>query len=198
LFSGTKGTGKTYRSLHVWAREQIRATRYPLLVVDPQLVETLAHLYHAASAKEALARVVVTGEPTAYKPKSEKDYDALVRGVHEAKEIIFLTDEVRFFVNARHVSDPLVELARVERNAKVPLAFTTQSYGDVGRELTCVVDAFVLFRHTATQDLDAIAARFGKDVRDHVEFLPDREFVYREMGKRYEKIQAPPAAPPVP
>lgn len=198
IFSGTKGTGKTYRAYRFWAADKIRATGFPLLVVDPQLVETLEDLYHAGSAREALLRVIDTGAPTAYKPRSDRDFDDLVRGVHAAGEIVFVVDEVRFYVGARYVSDPLLELARVERNAKVPLGFTTQSYGDVGRELTCVVDDFFLFRHTATQDLEAIGKRFGDDVGEAVEFLPDREFIYREVGKRYEPLQGqapPPSAP---
>lgn len=182
LFSGCKGAGKTYAALHQWAAERIGATGYSLLVVDPRRVETLAHLYHASNRNEAISRVIVTGEPTAYTPRSEDDFDRLVKKVDAAGELVFLIDEVRYYVGARHVSKPLVDLARVERNAKVELAFTTQSYGDVGRELTCNVDEFVLFRHIAQQDLDAIAAKFGKETAAEVAVLPEYKPIRKKVG----------------
>lgn len=184
LFAGTKGTGKTYLMVRSWAARKILETRFPLLVVDPRLVESLAHLYHASTAKEALSRVAVTGAPTAYKPRSEADFDGLVRGVDSYGEIILAIDEVRCFLTSRSVSEPLVELSRVERNRKVPLAYTTQSYSDVGRELMSDLDDVYIGRHTDIRDLEAIEKRWNLP-RARVEVLKDREFVYRETGKVY-------------
>jgi len=96
--------------------------------------------------------------------------------------VVMLVDEIRFYANPRHVSQPMVELARRERHAKVSLGYTTQSYSDVSRDLNCVIDDFFLFRHVSIQDLDEIERRWGKETRAEVETLPPRKYVHRKVG----------------
>jgi hypothetical protein len=189
LASGTKGAGKTYYALHTWAAGEIAGTGYPLLAVDPARVDTLAGIHHARDLREVFTRLYGDAEAgirgglhTAYSPTSEADFDKLTEGIAAAGEVVMLVDEIRFYASTRHVSQPMVALARAERNFKVKLGYTTQSYSDVSRDLNCVIDDFFLFRHVSMQDLDEIERRWGKDTRAEVETLPPYKFVHRKVG----------------
>jgi hypothetical protein len=86
--------------------------------------------------------------------------------------IVLVIDEIRWVATVRKTkSENLLLLARGHRNVNVVLIGTTQSYGDLSRDLTCSVTQHRIYRCSAGQDIRRLKADINPEVAARVKNL---------------------------
>ncbi len=181
---GCPGSGKSTRALQI-VTERAAADGKPILILDPQRVETFAKVHHSITVREVLFRVYDQGMHVAFTPESPSDFERLFKAVKAAGEhgrgVHVLVDESRFFMSGRTIPLAFDLFARVYRHVFATVVCTSQSYQDAGRPLKAVVGEWLIGRMTSPADLDALKADLGLDPAE-ISTLPKYEFKPVKVG----------------
>lgn len=177
---GCPGSGKTTLAWRIVC-DRAAADGKPILVIDPQRVQTFAGLPHAASVREVCVALWKDGRHVAYTPNGEDDFDALFRAVRAGKNVHVLVDEARFFMSGRAIPPGFNLFARVYRHALCDVVCTSQSYQDAGRPLKAVVGEWRIGRMTSQGDLEALRVDHNLDPAEIAQ-LPQYEFKPVKVG----------------
>jgi hypothetical protein len=178
-YVGPPGCGKTYRALQD-ARELIRETGYPLLVIDSQGVEQLEVVPRATSVSGAIDAVWRRGEHAAYVPENAAQVEALCRACLEVGHVILLVDESAYWLTSRHgggSNSALLRLMRAHRHAAVHLLLTTQHFsGDLPQEALACSPTILAGAIRSPAALAVLEKWYGADPAQ-LAATPPREFL---------------------
>jgi hypothetical protein len=121
----------------------------------------------------------------------EASFQPIADWAYREGELSFGIEEVPFFCSPGHVPAQLDRIVRLGRHRQLSVIYTGQRMSEIARRLTAATDAFVLFQHTEPIDLDAIAARCGRDVAQRVSALPVHSWlawdaIFREVSAKGE------------
>lgn len=192
---GCPGSGKSTLALEI-VKERAAADGKPILVIDPQRVETFKAIPHQPSVGAAIRHlygfytddenpVHIPAKHTAYTPENVADFERLFKGVRAAGQagagVHVLVDEARFFMNGRTVPPAFDLFARVYRHALSTVVATSQSYQDAGRPVKAVVGEWRIGRMTAPADLEALKSDLGLDPAE-IATLPQWTFKTVKVG----------------
>jgi hypothetical protein len=114
----------------------------------------------------------------------EADLEELSRLVYERGDCSIAIEEIPLIATPGHMPDGFGKLVRTGRHRKVDVYWTAQRAAEVPRTLTSLTDEFIFFSQTEPRDLDAIAARCGKEIADRVMNLGEHEHFTYDVVKR--------------
>lgn len=161
-YVGIPKSGKTTLA-RAHAIEAARENRFPILVIDSEGVAQLEGFAHARSVEHARAAVFERRLSCAYHPNDREEVWELLRSCRKPGRVNVLIDEAHLWLSAGSSSrDPMLQLMRSHRHARVRLFLTTQHLsGDVPQAaISCAPEVFV-FRCTGQPTLDRMETQWG-------------------------------------
>ncbi len=179
---GCPGSGKSTLALKL-AFEEANRTLLPVLVLDPGRVSTfdIPSLQRVEDLRGLAYSVWKQGAHTVFTPKNEDEFGAVFKLIHELGNVVLLPDEWRFFANAFKVPLPAVLVTRVLRHLNVAIVGTTQSYADVNRSISSIMNELYVGRCTAPRDLERLREDHGLKPEE-IGNLPKYEFRPVKVG----------------
>jgi hypothetical protein len=163
------------------AVDLVEATGWPMIVVDPALVDTWRDLPHERSIRPVIERAWRLRSHVAWETSDPESLDRLARAARLAGEAIIVIDELRPFASSSAVGTELVILARQHRHSGVHLLMGTQCIADVRTDLLAAVGVLWHGRITAPRLLDFLHREYGLDPAE-LQKLGRGEFVRTALG----------------
>lgn len=160
LIVGSPGTGKTTEARRL-ALQDVAATGFPLLAIDPAHVNTLEDIHHEKTLLGTIKRVWGEGQHTAYTPETETEFDTLMQAARAGTRIVLLIDELSFYASSHYLSPALSLLGRLYRYALAHVYTTTQHFGDLSQQLVAVSARIIVFRTVSPRALERLEREFG-------------------------------------
>ncbi len=144
------------------------------------------YLYQASRAK-TFACVYIPGEDL------EEEFEEICELVYHYGRMLLCVEEAPLICKAAYLPPVFGKIVRTGRHHAIDLLWTAQRASEVSRTLTSATDLWILYSQTEPRDLDAIAARCGRDLADRVAGLGLHDsFVYDVISR-----QVLPASPRV-
>jgi hypothetical protein len=163
---GRKGSGKSTRFADLLETQDRLIIFDPMAEHDwtpnelsaPKSIEAAQDFFRWNERKPVWAANFVPGEDL------EEDLEALSKLVYDRGDCVFGVEEIPLVTSPGHMPPNFGRLIRTGRHKGVDVYWTAQRAAEVPRTLTSLTDRFVFFSQTEPRDLEAIAARCGKDV----------------------------------
>jgi len=173
---GAKGTGKSYQA-------EILFRKAPRAIVNDTNWEY--KIGYVVSSRAELIKYLKRNRRfrVCFRPLEESDFELLCEVVQAKGNLLLVVEEASTYSGSLHVDPEFRKIISRNRHYGVDLVYTAQRIQDVSKKLTAQTDEFYLFRMVEPRDLDEIEKRFGVDIRDEVERLPDHKFVRIVVGK---------------
>ena len=179
-YLGVTRSGKTTLAKSHLAGD-VAANGRPALVVNSQAVGNFSDVPHVFTVREAVVSLWSEGRSVAFVPRSEEDFDLLMRAVRAAGRVNVLIDESFYWASSRYISPAFSQLLRTHQHSDVIVRATTQHVADVPQEALQTVTALYVFRCSAPRALDRLRTEFGLD-SSAVSALPQGGFIEHRLG----------------
>ncbi len=198
---GRRGTGKTTLAREI-ARHQARIVVWdylgehgPLAFRSPGSVEGLReYLDWARGQTFAACRFIpATGEV--------EEFEQVCALLWRYENFVFLVEEAAAVTQPSYLPPMAGRLVRQGRHKGIGLLWTTQRLAEVSRTLTALTDVWAGFNSSEPGDLQALAARAGRDYAERISELPRFEWLgydvdTQETFSDVERLKALWGAPP--
>lgn len=112
------------------------------------------------------------------------EFDQICQLVYHYGRMCFAVEEVAFVSKPGWLPPAFGKLVRTGRHQGVDLLWTAQRASEVSRTLTSATDVWIFYSQTEPRDLDAIAARCGRELAGRVAGLGLHDsFVYDVVSR---------------
>lgn len=100
------------------------------------------------------------------------EFEEFCEVVYESQNLVVVIEEVAAVCHAAWLSPAFGRIVRQGRHRALGLLWATQRLNEVSRTLTALTDVWVGFSTSEPNDLQALAARAGRDYAEDVASLP--------------------------
>lgn len=198
IFSGSRGSGKTYAALALARR------RETVVYIDP--TSTVTSMDYTSTDPDQIAEVI-RRYPTFsaclwVNHLSREDMKAGISPViteAEAKNkwVTVIIDEVGVVCPGRTGNDEIERSARMGRHNKTSFWFISQRTIDVSQNLRAQCEKMFVYRTASARDVENVRREYGKDAAEEVTRLDRFEYVLIDTQSRKWSRREPIKAPPV-
>ena len=182
---GRKGSGKSTRVAtllkycpRIFAWDPMGDHRHLLPDVFEGINDDLYEYFHQASQAKTFACAYIPGGDL------EDEFEEICELVYWYGRMLFCVEEAPLICKAAYLPPAFGKIVRTGRHRAIDLLWTAQRASEVSRTLTSATDLWILYSQTEPRDLDAIAARCGRDLAGRVAGLGLHDsFVYDVISR---------------
>ena len=180
-YLGKTQSGKSKRA-YLDLEEDIRATGWSSLILDPMPAWNFAHLHHEPSLEAVLEKLFLEKTHAVWTPgDDEEELDRLMSALREVGRVHVLWDECSFHMSKQSITKPRSKALRGWAHARLTWRMVTQRPGDIhGDAYACDPEVYC-FRIDKVGDLERARDEFGFDP-EAVKLLGAGEFLTKKRG----------------